>query len=147
MESLNTVSKKRKHDPTNKGVIIPRDTFGNALPFPTPSGKICRLKPEQWEGMWVREALGTLPQEVDCSICGDYFQSKELFPLDRTLMHINIQRQTLNTTLQDTRICRGCKTHCSTCRKIIPQAQKKKFNNMCQPCADEDKLTPKVKHQ
>jgi hypothetical protein len=128
-------------------IQIPRDTLGNALPFPVPSGKICRMKPEEWERMWIQEALGTLPKEVDCSICGDYFPSKEIFPLDRQLMHPNIQRQALNTTLQNTRICRGCKAHCSKCKKIVPRAQKKRTNDMCQPCADEERLAPRARRR
>jgi hypothetical protein len=135
--------KRIKRAPQNADIIIPRDTLGNVMPFPVPSGRICRLKPDEWEGMWIREALGTLPREADCSVCGDYFQSKEIFPLDRGLMHPTIQRQVLNTTLQATRICIACKAHCSECRKIIPRAQKKRTDNMCQPCADDAKAGTK----
>ncbi len=125
-------------------IIIPRDTMGNVLPFPVPSGKICRLKPDEWEGMWRREALGTLPVEHDCSICGDWFGLKEIFPLDRALIHPTVQRQALNTTLNNTRICKDCKAHCSECKKIIPKAQKKKANDMCQICSTESRIVPKI---
>ncbi len=143
----NTQARKRPRTAQLTSIHVPRDTLGNVLPFPVPSGKTCHLKPEEWEGMWIREALGTLPKEEDCSICGEYFQQKEIFRLDRKLMHPNIQRQVLNTTLQDTRICRGCKAHCSECRKIIPRAQKKRTNDLCQPCADDAKSAPKAKRR
>ena len=128
-------------------IQIPRDTLGNVLPFPVPSGKICRMKPADWEAMWKREALGTLPKEEDCSICGEYFPPKEIFPLDRQSMHPNIQRQILNTTLKNTRVCRGCKAHCVKCNKIVPRAQKKRTNDMCQPCADEERLAPSARRR
>jgi hypothetical protein len=136
----------RESNAPHPKINIPRDTMGNALPFPVPSGKICRLKPEEWEGMWRREALGTLPVEYDCSICGDWFGPKEIFPMDRTLIHPIVQRQALNTTLQDIRICKDCKAHCTECKKIIPRAQKKKANDMCQNCNAEAKNIPKPKH-
>ena len=135
----------RRKKPTK--IYIPRDTLGNALPFPVPSGKICRLKPHEWEGMWRREALGTLPPEFDCSICGEYFGLKEIFPMDRALIHPHVQRQALNTTLSETRICRECKAHCNTCRKIIPRAQKKREDDMCHACATEAKSIPKPKRR
>lgn len=131
----------------NTKIYIPRDTLGNALPFPVPSGKICKLKPDEWEGMWRKEALGTLPPEFDCSICGEYFGLKEIFPMDRALIHPHVQRQALNTTLSETRICRGCKAHCTTCRRIIPRAQKKRENDMCHACATEAKSIPKTKRR
>ncbi len=124
--------------------------MGNVLPFPVPSYKICRLKPDEWEGMWHREALGTLPAEFDCSICGDWFGPKEIFPMERALIHPTVQRQVLNTTLQNTRICRECKAHCAECKKIIPRAQKKKANDMCQSCSTDARAvprpTPRSKH-
>lgn len=126
-------------------IHIPRDTLGNALPFPVQSGKICRLKPEEWEGMWRREALGTLPPEFDCSVCGEWFGLKEIFPLDRGLIHPIVQRQVLNTTIPTVRICRECKAHCTECRKIVPRAQKKRANDMCQGCVAETKSIPKPK--
>ena len=143
-----TVKESGAPKPANKPVsqptiVIPRDTMGNVLPFPVPSGKICRLKPDEWEGMWRREALGTLPVEHDCSICGDWFGLKEIFPMDRALIHPTVQRQALNTTLSNTRICKECKAHCSECKKIIPRAQKKKANDMCQICSTESRFVPK----
>ena len=124
-------------------IVIPRDTMGNVLPFPVPSGKICRLKPDEWESMWRREALGTLPVEHDCSICGDWFGLKEIFPMDRALIHPTVQRQALNTTLSNIKICKECKAHCSECKKIIPRAQKKKANDMCQICSTESRVVPR----
>ena len=140
----------RRTDPGPKRrapIPIPRDTLGNVLPFPVPSGKICRLKPEDWEGMWRREALGTLPAEFDCSICGEWFDPKEIFPLDRELMHPTVQRQARNTTLPKARVCRGCKAHCVECKKIFPKAQKKRDNDMCHVCATEKRVIPKAKRR
>jgi len=147
MDGIKTKKRKLNSGNAPGKFQIPRDTLGNALPISVPSGKICRLKPEEWEGVWIREALGTLPKEVDCSICGEYFLPREIYPLDRQLMHPNIQRQVLNTTLLDTRVCRECKAHCSQCRKIVPRAQKKRANDMCQICADEEGLAPKARRR
>ncbi len=91
--------------------------------------------------------MGTLPPEYDCSICGEYFGLKEIFPMDRALIHPDVQRQALNSTLTAVRICRGCKAHCITCRKIIPRAQKKRAKDMCQACADDSKTIPKPKRR
>ena len=148
MSSHNTKTQRGTHqnNPPTK-ILIPRDTLGNVMPFPVPSGKICRLKPEQWEVMWRKEALGTLPAEFDCSICGEYFELKEIFNLDRKLIHPSVQRQVLNTTLQNTRICRECKAHCIECRKIIPRAQKKIADDICQVCMDDKKSIPKPKRR
>ena len=138
--------KKHKSHPKSE-ISIPRDTLGNVMPFPVPSGKICRLKPDEWEGMWRREALGTLPQEFDCSICGEYFDLKEVFKLDRKSMHPTIQRMVLNTTLTNTRICKQCKAHCAECKQIVPRAQKKRANDLCQVCVDAKTSTPKPKRR
>ena len=124
------------------GVHVPLDTLGNALPFPVASGKVCRLKPSEWAGMWTKLALGTLPAEADCSVCGEYFELRDVFPLERRLMHPTVQRQALNTSLTEARICGQCKAHCAECRRIVPRAQKKRANDLCQVCADGRKSTP-----
>jgi hypothetical protein len=139
------MSKPNTHYKRICDIPIPRDTLGNALPFPVPSGKICRLKPNEWEGMWIQLALGTLPPEFDCSICGEYFQHKEVFRMDRSLIHPAVQRQALNTTLSTTRICRGCKSHCENCKRIIPKAQKKMAHDLCHACASKTKTKSKTK--
>ncbi len=51
--------------------------------------------------------------------------------MDRALIHPDVQRQALNTTLTATRICRGCNAHCIMCKKVILRAQKKKAKDMC----------------
>ena len=103
--------------------------------------------------MWRREALGTLPAEFDGSMCCDWFGvfgQKEILPMERALIHLTVQRQVLNTTLQNTRICRKCKATCAECKKIIPRAQKKKANDMCQSCSTDARAvprpTPRPKH-
>jgi hypothetical protein len=145
--STQTDATEKTQTKSKRKITVPRDSLGNVLPFPVQSGKICRMKPEEWEGMWIREALGTLPPEFDCSICGEYFQTKEIFALDRKLMHPTVQRMALNTTLTETRICKECKAHCAECRQIIPRAQKKRANDLCQICVDAKTSIPKPKRR
>lgn len=112
--------------------MVPRDTLGNVLPIPVPAEKICRVPQSDWMTWWMRG--GPPWKQEPCCQCGEWKYVKVMAATSMKYVHNDVKRRKLNTSLMAIYLCKNCKDKCSTCKAIIPNAQKQARGGRCEVC-------------
>jgi len=81
--------------------------------------------------------------DKDCCVCGNWFAESDVQSLERDLVHLDVQKRYLNSTLNEVYLCRRCMGSCDGCMKRIPAVQNQK-HGMCFKCEEVKKNQKKA---